>query len=135
MTCTMIFEDSCRRYFKSSCHLLSVFDSNMSSSNVSAATAYIDALNWSLVIFVRAWSYSMLLLGTIGHSMSVYVFTRASLRSNPCTRYFLAATLSGFLVMYCVILLRLLQWGHNINIFVDSMASCKIFSYLLLWIR
>ncbi|CAF4373274.1 unnamed protein product, partial [Adineta steineri] len=64
----------------------------MSSSN--ATLAEVNALNYGNSIFYQIWTYLLLCLGTIGHSLNIYVFTRPTLRSNPCTRYFLAATIT-----------------------------------------
>ncbi|CAF4160203.1 unnamed protein product [Adineta steineri] len=64
----------------------------MSLSN--ASLAEINALHYGNIIFYQFWSYLLVCLGTVGHSLNIYVFTRPILRSNPCTRYFLATAIA-----------------------------------------
>ncbi|UJR18045.1 hypothetical protein I4U23_004946 [Adineta vaga] len=102
----------------------------MSLSNVSRAE--INSLINANLIFYQLWSYSLILLGTVGNALNVYVFTRPPLRSNPCTRYFLAATISGIFCIYVNILFRLLQNIYpNYNPFGYSTLSCKILSFIV----
>ncbi|UJR34733.1 hypothetical protein I4U23_027510 [Adineta vaga] len=106
----------------------------MSSSN--ATLAEINALNYGNIIFYQFWSYLLIGLGTIGHSLNIYVFARPILRSNPCTRYFLAATISGIFVTYTNVLLRLLQkLDPKYDLFAYSTVSCKILSFVVLHAR
>ncbi|UJR18043.1 hypothetical protein I4U23_004944 [Adineta vaga] len=87
---------------------------------------------WDLIYtFQRIWSYLLIVLGTVGHVLNVYVFTRPTLRSNPCARYFLAATIGGIFCTYVNTLLRLLQSIYpNYNPFGYSTASCKILTFI-----
>jgi hypothetical protein len=107
----------------------------MSSSNMSISNAAADALISSSITIYRVWSFLMLFLGAIGHSLSIYVFTRHSLIANACSRYFLASTLSGFFVVFINLPIRLLQLGYSIDVFVYSSASCKITTFILYWAR
>ncbi|CAF1446087.1 unnamed protein product [Adineta steineri] len=103
----------------------------MSSSN--ATLAEINALNYGNSIFYQIWTYLLLCLGTIGHSLNIYVFTRPTLRSNPCTRYFLAATITGIYIILTSCLWRYLQITYPAyNPFGYSTASCKILSFMAL---
>ncbi|CAF3913316.1 unnamed protein product [Adineta steineri] len=65
----------------------------MSLSN--ATMAEINALNYANEVFFLFWTFASIALGTVGHLLSIYVFTRPILRSNPCACYFLAATVTG----------------------------------------
>ncbi|CAF0953639.1 unnamed protein product [Adineta steineri] len=106
----------------------------MSLSN--ATLAEINALHYGNMIFQQFWSYSMVCLGIIGHSLNIYVFTRPTLRSNPCTRYFFAATISGILIIPTNFMLRLLQMIYPAyNPFGYSTASCKILSFIVICAR
>ncbi|CAF1401337.1 unnamed protein product [Adineta steineri] len=106
----------------------------MSLSN--ATLAEINALRYGNIIFYQFWSYSLVCLGTIGHSLNIYVFTRPTLRSNPCTRYFLAASISGIHIVLSNVLLRLLQMIYPAyNPFGYSTASCKILSFIVFCTR
>ncbi|CAF0723232.1 unnamed protein product [Adineta steineri] len=66
----------------------------MSLSN--ATMAEINALNYANEVFFLFWTFASIALGTVGHLLSIYVFTRPILRSNPCACYFLAATVTVF---------------------------------------
>ena len=105
----------------------------MSSSNTS--TVETDAIVNASRIFYQSWSYLLICLGTIGHSLSVYVFTRPTLRSNPCVRYFFAATISGLVVTWINLPLRLSQTMYNRDAFGYSTASCKILTFIVTWSR
>ncbi|CAF2371503.1 unnamed protein product [Rotaria sp. Silwood2] len=83
----------------------------MVSANISASE--IVAIDEIGIKFVSIWCYLMLILGLIGHTLNMCVFTRSSLRSNPCSCYFLAATVSGICVVTINIFLRLLQTVMN----------------------
>ncbi|CAF1206502.1 unnamed protein product [Adineta ricciae] len=105
----------------------------MSSSNVSITEA--STIRQNTIIFVQVWCYLMISLGTIGHTCSVYVFTRPTLRSNSCTWYFLAASMSGAGVVLINIPLRLLQAGYAINIYTNSLIACKVITFIQQWTR
>lgn len=68
--------------------------------------------------------------GTIGHLMSIYVFTRPTLRTNSCSMYFLAASIIGLINTCYVLPIRMVQ-----SAFVDtdpgaySTIFCKIAWY------
>jgi len=105
----------------------------MSSSNTS--TSDVDSIIWRQTIFLRVSSYLLICLGTVGHSLSIYVFTRPTLRLNPCVRYFLASTINGFFVTYVNVPMRLIQNAYNYDMFAVSSASCKILTFVLFWAR
>ncbi|CAF3327844.1 unnamed protein product [Rotaria socialis] len=93
----------------------------MSLSNISANE--IDAFGEILATFVTICCYLMIILGLISHSLSIVVFTRRSLRSNPYSCYFLAATLNGVYVVTMNMLLWPLQVIRDRDIsflFADS---------------
>ena len=95
----------------------------------------VNSIRSGSLIFAQFWSYLLICLGTFGHLLNIYVFTRRKLRSNPCVRYFLASTLSGLFVTYINIALRLLQIVYKIDAFGYSFASCKILSCLVFWAK
>jgi hypothetical protein len=101
----------------------------MSTINTSDFNAAVDAVKWTVVMFFRCWNPIMFGLGIVGHSLSIFVFTRPALRSNPCGRYFLASSISGFCVVVSILPLRYLQYGYNINTFTTSVVTCKVLSY------
>jgi hypothetical protein len=108
---------------------------NMSTTNTSAFNAAVDAAKWSFVMFFRCWNPSMFGLGIVGHSLSIFVFTRPALRSNPCGIYFLASSICGFFVVCVILPLRYFQNGYNINAFSTSVVTCKVLSYYMTVIK
>lgn len=122
--------------FVESERLVKIQDTEMSSSTVSnASLAEIAAINASSTIFVRTWCFGMIVLGLIGHCLNVYVFTRPILRHNPCSRYFLASALSGFLVVGFNFPIRLMQAGYTMNIVTQSAIACQMITMILFWAR
>lgn len=102
----------------------------MSSLNTSL-TAAIGDVKRVMVIFIQTWSVSLFILGAVGHALNIYIFTRPKFRLNPCARYFLASTLSGYGVVCFTLPLRLLQTSYDIDVFISSLPMCKILSYIL----
>ncbi|CAF1227478.1 unnamed protein product [Rotaria sp. Silwood1] len=101
----------------------------MSSPNTSMVEA-INAMKQTISRFTQIWFFSLFIFGVIGHTLSIYVFTRRQFRSNPCTRYFLASTIFGCAVVYLTIPLRLLQTVYNVDVFIYSHLGCRILSYI-----
>lgn len=106
----------------------------MTSSNTSVAStlASIQRMNAN---FIRSFSSFLFAAGVIGHTLNICVFTRRTLRSNPCARYFLAMAIAGFFVVFGILPLRLLQIVFKIDVFISSNPLCKFLSYLLACIR
>ncbi len=101
-------------------------------NNTNSLQAIANSLNESGVMFVKCWGLLMLASGSIGHSLSIYVFTRPVLRTNPCCRYLLAATFAGLFVACFNQPVRLLQVAYNaIDPAAHSLAFCKISWFLL----
>ncbi|CAF1424313.1 unnamed protein product [Adineta steineri] len=86
-------------------------------------------------MFTRYWCMTMFIVGFIGHSLNLYVFTRRTLRFNPCVRYLIASSIAGYLIIFIILPLRLLQFGYNISLFVPSIILCKYLTFLCSWIR
>ncbi len=101
----------------------------MSSTDTSIAAATVIYDN--LAIFMKCWGFFAFTLGVVGHSLSIYTFTRPALRSNPCIRYFLASTLAGYCVVLVTVPMRTVEIGYWIDLFVTSLGACKFLTYLL----
>ena len=91
----------------------------------------LSVVNNNMNIFIKVWCISIFILGSIGHALNLYVFTRRQFRSNACVYYFLASTIISYGIIYIIIPLRLLQTGYNIDVFGYSIIGCKILSYVL----
>jgi hypothetical protein len=82
---------------------------NRSSLTVPSIVLAANNLNYIAMMFIRCFCYIFIPLGTVGHLMSIYVFTRPALRINPCSRYFLAATIIGLLNTFYTLPMRMIQ--------------------------
>ena len=67
-----------------------------------------------------------LVLGTFGNIMNILIFTRRSLRTNPCSLYFLASSINNLFVLYVALLTRLLSSGWKIDPSNSSTTLCKL---------
>lgn len=102
----------------------------MSSTNTTV-NAEIAKIRAGAAIVYQVWQWMLVALVVIGHTLNLYVLTRRTLRSNPCTRYFLASSISGLFVTLVNNPLRLLQIAFNLNAFETSNAACKALTYLV----
>ncbi|CAF1331658.1 unnamed protein product [Rotaria sordida] len=64
--------------------------------------------------------------GGIGLILNVFVFTRASLRREPCSLYFFSSTLFNLFVIFVLIPVRIVSEGYNIDIGNYNLTICKI---------
>ncbi|CAF4658203.1 unnamed protein product, partial [Rotaria sp. Silwood2] len=67
-----------------------------------------------------------LILGTFGNIMNILIFTRRSLRTNPCSHYFLASSINNLFVLYVALLTRLLSSGWKIDPSNSNIVLCKL---------
>jgi hypothetical protein len=67
-----------------------------------------------------------IILGTFGNIMNILIFTRRSLRTNPCSSYFLASSINNLFVLYVATLTRLLSSGWKIDPSNTSNVLCKL---------
>ncbi|UJR07062.1 hypothetical protein I4U23_011350 [Adineta vaga] len=94
-------------------------------------TAQINKMVETQIIFVQVWGYSMIGFGLIGHILSICILTRSKLRSNPCSYYFLASTISGLCVVCINNSVRIIQYSYHIDLTTYSNISCKTITYIL----
>jgi hypothetical protein len=67
-----------------------------------------------------------LIIGTFGNIMNILIFTRRSLRTNPCSFYFLILSINNLFVLYVALLTRLLSSGWNIDPSNTNIVLCKL---------
>jgi hypothetical protein len=105
-------------------------------SNETNVDLKVHNINWLGMMFIRCYCLLMIPIGIIGHSLSIFVFTRRSLRSNPCVMYLLSATIFGLLSSCFILPMRLIQSGYeDIDPTTHSLFLCKIIWFLLYSIR
>lgn len=107
-----------------------------SSSNLSSLAIEANTLNYISMMFIRYFCCLIIPFGIIGHSMSIYVFTRPTLRSNPCSMYFLAATIVGMMDTCYVLPMRMIQSAFvNTDPGAYLEIFCKITWFILYSLR
>ncbi|CAF1561857.1 unnamed protein product, partial [Adineta ricciae] len=65
-------------------------------------------------------------LGAFGNLFNIIVFTRRTLRTNPCAIYFLASSINNFFLIFVYILIPYLSVSWNVNLLQKSIAVCKL---------
>ncbi|CAF1587406.1 unnamed protein product, partial [Adineta ricciae] len=73
-----------------------------------------------------------IVFGTFGNFCNIIIFTRPVLRTNPCSMYFLAGSVTNLVVIYIALLTRYLAsaWGYDPS--ATSIAWCKT-RYILVY--
>ncbi|CAF0799418.1 unnamed protein product [Rotaria sp. Silwood1] len=67
-----------------------------------------------------------IILGTFGNILNILIFTRRTLRNNPCSLYFLASSINNIFVLYVATLTRLLSSGWKIDPTNYNLTLCKL---------
>ena len=108
----------------------------MSSSNSTYLQFEANRVNYIAMMFIRCYCYLSMPIGGVGHLLSLYVLARPSLRSNPCTRYFLAATAIGIITTLYTLPMRLVQSGFvGTDPGANSVVFCKLTWFIQYSIR
>ncbi|CAF1122845.1 unnamed protein product [Adineta ricciae] len=105
---------------------------NMTMDNI---TYLLATVKMRSILFTRYWCIGMFIVGLIGHTLNICVFTRRSLRFNPCVRYLLASAVAGYFIIFGILPVRLLQFGYNWSLFIPSEILCKTLTFLFSWFR
>ncbi|CAF1622486.1 unnamed protein product [Rotaria sp. Silwood1] len=71
----------------------------------------------------------LMVFGTIGNILDLFIFTRRKLLHSSCTLYFIAASIDNILAIYLSVLHRLLIDGFSIDIGSLSPIVCKLRAY------
>jgi hypothetical protein len=89
----------------------------------------------SFIISLAHWFYPIILLfGIICNLLNIYVFTRPTLKQNPCCMYFLSSSISALIYTIVTIPLRTLQMGYNIDPTAYIPVVCKLkFFFAYTW--
>ncbi|CAF1140431.1 unnamed protein product [Adineta ricciae] len=100
---------------------------NTSSAITDSQVTNIDTIKNYLLSY---WGIIYLLIGTIGTSLNLYIFTDRNYRSSsPCIPYLLASTLATLPLMYVSILSRI-GIGFRITPFYYIPILCKLQVYI-----
>ncbi|CAF2811402.1 unnamed protein product [Rotaria sp. Silwood2] len=72
----------------------------------------------------------LVIFGTIGNVLDLFIFTRHRFLHSSCTLYFIAASIDNILAIYLAILNRLLIDGFSIDVGSLSPIICKLRVYV-----
>jgi hypothetical protein len=87
------------------------------------ATVGVSAMNRYGILF-------LFIIGILGNSLNVYIFSRAHLRQNTCVLCLLISSLLNLITLIFGVFLRCLI-GYNIDLTYNSSIFCKIRYYLI----
>ena len=108
----------------------------MSSSNTTNDVLNaLTAIYATIRLFGQYWSIIMIIIGFIGHTFNVIICTRPRLWPNPCVRYLFAATISGYMIVFFLLPIRMIQTSYGINLFIISVSMCKFLLFIFSWFR
>ncbi|UJR11396.1 hypothetical protein I4U23_015576 [Adineta vaga] len=79
----------------------------------SSINSFVTNLNLISTWINRVFPVLQIVFGTCGNLFNIIVFTRPTLRDNPCSMYFLAGTISNFIEIYMEILYQYLKSNWN----------------------
>jgi hypothetical protein len=68
----------------------------------------------------------LIVFGTFGNVLNLIIFTRRTLRINPCSMYFLAGSINNLFAVYVAILSRYLSISWNLDITNTNTVLCKL---------
>ncbi|CAF4671612.1 unnamed protein product [Rotaria sp. Silwood1] len=71
----------------------------------------------------------LIIFGTIGNTLNLFIFTRPKLLRSSCTLYFIAVSIDNILAIYLAVLYRLLIDGFSIDVGSLSPIICKLRAY------
>ncbi|CAF1385745.1 unnamed protein product [Didymodactylos carnosus] len=72
----------------------------------------------------------LVILGTIGNSFNLFIFTRNSLRKSSCSIYFITESIIDLCCLYIIVPVKYLTLGFNYDPTIGSDGFCKFYSYL-----
>ncbi|CAF3727073.1 unnamed protein product [Adineta steineri] len=96
-----------------------------------ASTTADLAAYYSRVLFIMYWSIMPILfvMGIVGAILSGIIFSHRSMRQNPGSIYFIALSVTIFMIMVSYVLLLSLRIVANVQLSSQSLAYCKLLTY------
>ncbi|UJR23799.1 hypothetical protein I4U23_026776 [Adineta vaga] len=92
--------------------------------------------NETITILLRTASYlnrsipiPLLIFGTIGNLLNIFILTRQTLQKNSCAFYFLSSTFANLFCLWFGLLTRLLS-GYNLDPTVWNTLACQFRFYI-----
>ncbi|CAF1307063.1 unnamed protein product [Adineta ricciae] len=99
---------------------------------MSSLAILIEQINDAASICFLTISIVNFLLGAFGLLINIYVFTRPTLRQEPCSMYFLISSCYNLFVVFVVMPVRVLSNAYNISASNYNFGICK-FEYFIFY--
>ncbi|CAF3368538.1 unnamed protein product [Rotaria sp. Silwood1] len=101
-------------------------------SSIDVAINKLNTAAWIVVLVIPLISF---VPGVVGLIFNVLVFTRPTLRREPCALYFFSSTCFNLFVEFIVLPVRILSNGFAIDMAFKNLAICKIEYYSFYTVR
>lgn len=95
----------------------------------------VDQLNAASSAIVLASSFTNFIVGIVGLILNVLIFTRPTLRCEPCAIYFLSSTCFNLFVVLMVIPVRAVSSSFSIEMSNYNLGICKIEFFVFYVVR
>jgi hypothetical protein len=72
-----------------------------------------------------------IIFGTFGNLLNIIIFTRRSLRTNPCSMYFLISSINNIFVICVALIPRYLSTNWNLDPSATNNILCKLYYFFI----
>lgn len=93
---------------------------------MSSINILINQLNLATTTIVLVLLCVAFVIGIIGLTLNIIVFTRPNLRREPCSLYFLSSTYFNLFCVLIIIPVRILSNSFNIDLGYYNLGICKV---------
>ncbi|CAF1381491.1 unnamed protein product [Adineta steineri] len=95
----------------------------------SSLSSLIAIMNTVIYYLYEIGGPVLMVIGTVGCTINLIVFSQKSLRKNPCSIYFIAFNIANFFYIYSSLLALILSAGYNVNPSVYNLIICRLRLY------
>ncbi|CAF1338804.1 unnamed protein product [Adineta steineri] len=92
---------------------------------MSSTDSTINQINTAVTTIVLSLSIINFIFGGIGLIFNVLIFTRPSLRGEPCSLYFLFSTYFNLFFIFVIVPVRVVSEGFNLDLANFNLVICK----------
>jgi hypothetical protein len=100
----------------------------------------IDSMNSSIVLTINSFAFQMnrymsifiILFGSIGNILNLFIFHRPKHRTNPCAIYFFYASVAGLIALYAGLISRIFA-GFSSDLSATTQGLCQIRAFIV-WV-
>ncbi|CAF1569872.1 unnamed protein product [Adineta steineri] len=103
-------------------------------SSQSSSTNYISLLKSITKYLYQIGAPILICIGSISCILSLIVFTKKSLRKNPCSIYFISYNIANLTLIYSSILTVTLSAGYGVSPSTYNLAFCRYNLYMAILI-